>query len=75
MRRLTLKTSSIVETLKELNRWEKKASDLEHQLTDVRTAKAELRQKLRSLELTLSAIADSQGAGTRNTSQRFDGMR
>ncbi len=70
-----MKTSSVIETLKELSRWEKKASDLEHQLTDVRATKARLRDRLRSLELTLSAVAGSNLAGAENTSQRFDGMR
>ncbi len=72
---MKLNTSSVVETLRELERWEKKTSALEDQLTHVRTDKAKLRERLRSLELTLSAVAGLHGTAVESTAQRFDGVR
>ncbi len=70
-----MNTSSVVETLRELDRWEKKASVLERQLIDVKEAKMKLRERLRSLELTLAAVDGLSRPGTEGNAQRFDGMR
>lgn len=51
-----MNTGSVLETLKELRRWEQTTTALESRLRELRTLKSAIRTKLRSLELTLSAM-------------------
>lgn len=51
-----MNTGSVLETLRELRRWEQTTSTLESRIKELRTLKLTVREKIRSLELTLSVL-------------------
>ena len=51
-----MNTGSVLETLKELRRWEQTTSTIESRIKELRTLKMSVREKIRSLELTLSVL-------------------
>lgn len=55
-----MNTESVLETLKEMRRWEQTTSTIEARLKEVQTRKTSLREELRSLELTLSALDEER---------------
>lgn len=66
-----MNTGSVLETLKELRRWEQTTSTIESRIKELRTLKVSVREKIRSLELTLSVLnedvameIDSEASGT-----------
>ena len=66
-----MNTGSVLETLKELRRWEQTTSTIESRIKELRTLKMSVREKIRSLEHTLSVLnedvaidIDSESSGT-----------
>ena len=55
-----MNTVSVLETLKELRRWEQTTSSIESRLKEVQSMKSDLREKLRSLELTLNVLEEER---------------
>lgn len=55
-------TDSVLETIKELRRWEQTTSAIESRIKEVRSLKSKVRERLRSLELTLSVVEEDQAA-------------
>lgn len=59
-----MNTDSVLETLKELRRWEQTTTSIESKIKEVQDLKSRLRHRLRSLELTLSAVEEDLFQGS-----------
>ncbi len=63
-----LNTVSVLETLKELRRWEQTTSSIESRLKEVQSMKSDLRERLRSLELTLNVLEEDRSSELKEAS-------
>ncbi len=70
-----LNSDSVIGALRELKRWEATAADIESQLRELRSEKALLKGRLKSLELTLSSIHSVPEQEDIKHLQRFGGVR
>ncbi len=64
----SLNTVSVLETLKELRRWEQTTSSIESRLKEVQSMKSDLRERLRSLELTLNVLEEDRSSELKEAS-------
>ncbi len=59
-----MNTDSVLETLKELRRWEQTTTSIESKIREVQGLRGRLQHRLRSLELTLSAMEEDLFQGS-----------